>query len=259
MTLDHTTVPRPDRPAGPSRTGVVAVLAAALLIGAVVVIRSAPTASTDVYAGSVDLADPVEPADRGGAPVGAGELPHAGLVPERTDAMRALVGAMAVGPSMPGTPPPGAFGPTPGHCVERDALLPRDLSPVTYHPDGSGCRVARGVLDDPYLGRSARYTDERSDRVAVDRIVSSAYAWQHGAADWSPAKRAAFALDRRNQLVVDARQAVAKDGRGPAAWLPPNVAIRCAYVARFAEIAAAYQLTVTAEDREVARRQCLAA
>jgi hypothetical protein len=250
--------PEPDPLAAPAPTMVaVAALAVALLVGAVVLIRSAPTGSTDVVAGAVgpELVDPADPA--GLAPVGPADLPHAGLVAARTDAMRAAVADAVTGPAVRSDPPPpGAFGPAPDHCAERNRLLPRDLSPITYRPRSDGCLVARGLLTDPYLGQTVRYDHDASDRVAVDHIVSLSYVWAHGAAGWTPAERRAFARDPLNLVVADARQVQAKAGRGPVGWLPPNVALRCAYVARFASVASRYGLTVTAADQEVARRQC---
>lgn len=245
---------------GLDRTAVaVGAIAVALLIGALAVIRSIPgEVPARVLTASFDGADPNEHADAAGTPVGAAELPHAGLVPERTEAMRAVIDAAAIGPALRAGPiPDGAFGESLDPCAERNHLLPRDLSPVTYRRGSTGCTVVSGILDDPYLGRSRPYTHDRADRVAIDRIVSLAYAWAHGAAGWSEAERRAFATDPLNQVVVDARVLRTKAGQGPAGWLPPDVAIRCAYAARFAEIADRYELTLTAEDRDIARRQCL--
>lgn len=218
-------------------------------------IRSASPRPTDLSTRGAGPTTGVGPALDGG-PIGPGDLPHAGLVPERTAAMRTAIEEVVVAPAVPGDAPPGAFGPTPSRCAALDDLLPRDLSPVTYRPGSSICRVTSGVLDDPYLGRSLRYADGGSERVAVDHLVPTAYAWQHGAADWTATKRRAFALDPQNRLIADARQVRAKAGRGPAEWLPPNVALRCAYAARFAAVATEYGLTIDPADEEVARRQC---
>lgn len=196
-------------------------------------------------------------ADRAGATgFTAGELPHAGLLPEHTDAMRTAIESARVGrPERHDVPPPDAFGTT-SPCAQRNRLLPRDLHPVVFESTGSPCRVARGTLDDPYVGDTERYRDEERDAVSIDRIVSSVYAWQHGAASWTAAQRRAFDRDASNLVVADARVVRAKAGRGPAEWLPPNVALRCAYAARFAEVVATYDLTLDPADQEVARRQC---
>ena len=242
------------------------VLLLAAMFGASVALGRAMAAEpplAEVAAGSV----PDEADEAGAASFSPAELPHAGLVPEQTPAMRAAIETVPVGdPVRHDGAPAGAFDPSPGSdvpgveagCVERNRLLPRDLAPITFGPSGSGCIVASGVLDDPYLGRTMPYLHDQRAAVAVDRIVSLDYAWQHGAARWTDARRQAFARDARNQVVVDARTVETKAGRGPGSWLPPNVAIRCAYAARFAEVATAYGLTVTEADREVARRQCSA-
>lgn len=258
------TLPEPIRSVGPTRATVaIGVLALALLLLAVAIIRTVPArTTTDVLAATEDGVDP-----DGDRPVGPADLPHAGLVAERTDAMRSVIASAAVGPATEGSAPPSdAFSPRPGdagegtppRCAEWNRYLPRDLSPVTYRPASSGCLVARGVLEDPYFGRSMPYTAAHTERVAIDRIVSTDYAWRHGAAAWTPAQRRAFAEDPLNRLVVDARAARSKAGRGPSGWLPPDVAIRCAYAARFAEVVTAYGLTISPADREVARRQCAA-
>jgi hypothetical protein len=243
--------PEPRRP--PVVLGALA--AALLLVAAVSSTRAArsPEPSRLVAAAS----DPNARADADGAAFAAAELPHAGLVPERSTAMAATIESAAVGPAVRSElPPDAAFGGRFDRCADLEHLLGRDLAPVIHRPGPVGCAAIGGVLDDPYLGRTTRVADGRSGEVAVDRIVSPAYAWAHGAADWTEAQRRAFAHDPLNRVVVDARVLQTKVGRGPSGWLPPNVAIRCSYSARFAEVATRYGLTIAAEDRDVARRQC---
>lgn len=240
----------------------IGVLALALLLAGAAIIRTVSgDGATELVAASE--ADPDDPA--GVDPIGPEDLPHAGLLPERTDAMRAAIEAAPVGPGDPGAvAPPGAFSPAqeagapraPDPCAERNRLLPRDLAPVVYRPGTTGCLVSSGVLDDPYLGRAVPYLDSQAEQVGIDRIVPLAYAWRHGASSWTVEQRRAFARDPLNLVAVDARLIRAKATRGPGEWLPPSVSIRCAYAARFAEVATRYGLTISAADQEVARRQC---
>lgn len=231
-----------------------ALLALALLVAAVVTIRGAASG---------------EPSTGLPRPAGAASAPHAGLGTARTDAMRAAIEAGRSGPADPAVGPfepegfeasspdgsAGGAGRAQG-CDAWSRVLTRDLTPVALRGGAESCEVAGGTLADPYLGGTLRYSHRHPETVAVDRIVPLEYAWRHGAASWPPARRQRFAADLANLVAVDARAVVLKDGAGPAGWLPQNVAIRCAYAARFVEVATRYRLTVAPEDLEVASRQC---
>lgn len=253
-------VPLGPRRPEPRRSPVVLGALAAALVLVAAVASTRPARSEEPSRVVAAASDPNARADADGAAFAVSELPHAGLVPERSAAMAATIEAAAVGPSVRSEPPPdAAFGGRLDRCADLEHLLGRDLAPTIHRPDPAGCAAIGGVLDDPYLGRRTRVADSRSGEVAVDRIVSLAYAWEHGAAEWTEARRRAFAHDPLNRVVVDARVLRTKVGRGPSGWLPPNVAIRCAYSARFAEVATRYGLTITAGDRAVAHRQCIPA
>lgn len=111
-------------------------------------------------------------------------------------------------------------------------------------------------LTDPYTGRTIVWRRSDADRVQVDHVVPLAYEWRMGARTWPMAKRLRIANDPLNLLPVSREVNVAKGGAGPASWLPPSHRVRCAYAARFAQVALKYGLPVTASDKRVMLRQC---
>ncbi|NUT39533.1 MAG: HNH endonuclease [Thermoactinospora sp.] len=133
-------------------------------------------------------------------------------------------------------------------CRTRDDLLARDGHDVVR----DGCTVTAIRLDDPYTGQ----TITRPADIQVDHVVPLSYAWYMGARGWRMSKRLDFAQDPLNLLPVLGTANEDKDGSGPAAWLPPRRAIRCAYAVRFAQVALKYKLPVTPGDKSVMLRQC---
>ncbi|MEO3809385.1 HNH endonuclease family protein [Sphaerisporangium sp. B11E5] len=140
-------------------------------------------------------------------------------------------------------------------CRTRDDLLARDGQKVR-HRKGSDCVVVSLRLTDPYTGRTITWRKSDADRVQVDHVVPLSYEWRMGARTWPMAKRLRIANDPLNLLPVSREINIAKGGSGPAGWLPPSHRIRCAYAARFAQVALKYGLPVTAADKRVMLRQC---
>ncbi|UOE44708.1 HNH endonuclease family protein [Agromyces larvae] len=139
-------------------------------------------------------------------------------------------------------------------CDTRNDILERDLADAV-HRRGSSCVVSRGVLADPYTGTEIRFErGQRSDRVQIDHIVPLAYAWRHGASEWTDDERRAFANDPANLLAVDGRANQSKRDQGPGEWMPPNEAAACDYVDRFTRVVIGYRLTVDAADARVIER-----
>ena len=58
-----------------------------------------------------------------------------------------------------------------------------------------------------------------------------------------------FANDPRNLLAVGAKANFDKAFRDANAWLPPNQAIRCEFVARQVAVKGAYRLWVSAKEK----------
>ncbi len=140
-------------------------------------------------------------------------------------------------------------------CRTRDDLLARDGEDLRYRV-GSKCVVIAMTLKDPYTGRKIRWVKGDADRVQVDHVVPLSYEWRMGASRWSKAKRVRIANDPLNLIPVYGPANEAKGGAGPASWLPPVRRIRCAYVARFAQVAVKYDLPVTRADKASMLAQC---
>ncbi|MFD1930158.1 HNH endonuclease family protein [Nonomuraea mangrovi] len=140
-------------------------------------------------------------------------------------------------------------------CRTRDDLLARDGHDLSYRK-GSSCDVVALNLDDPYTGRTIVWRKKRADDIQVDHVVPLSYAWRMGATRWPPAKRLRFANDPLNLLPVDGDTNEAKGGSGPAAWLPPQRRVRCAYAVRFAQVVLRYGLAVTRADKATMLREC---
>ncbi|WP_336206589.1 HNH endonuclease family protein [Nonomuraea sp. LPB2021202275-12-8] len=140
-------------------------------------------------------------------------------------------------------------------CRTRDDLLARDGHNIRYRK-GSTCEVIAMDLNDPYTGQIIDWRKSDADEVQVDHVVPLAYSWRMGAARWTRTKRLDFANDPLNLLPVHGRANEQKDASGPAGWLPPQRRIRCAYVTRFAQVAAKYDLPVTRADKNAMLTQC---
>ncbi|WP_250562428.1 HNH endonuclease family protein [Sphaerisporangium fuscum] len=140
-------------------------------------------------------------------------------------------------------------------CRTRDDLLARDGEELQYR-HGSRCVVVSMKLHDPYTGRTIQWRKRDSARVQVDHVVPLSYEWRMGAWRWPKAKRVRIANDPLNLIPVYGPANEAKGGAGPASWLPPARKVRCAYVARFAQVAVKYDLPVTRADKAAMLAQC---
>jgi len=141
-------------------------------------------------------------------------------------------------------------------CDTRNDILRRDLAPVTVRAGTNGCLVVAGTLTDAYTGAAITFTRgvETSMAVQIDHVVALGDAWQKGAQAWTTVKRTAFANDPLNLLAVKGSVNASKGDGDTATWLPPNKAIRCAYVARQVTVKANYGLWTTAAERTAMER-----
>ncbi|WP_418605406.1 GmrSD restriction endonuclease domain-containing protein [Georgenia sp. SUBG003] len=137
-------------------------------------------------------------------------------------------------------------------CDVRNDVLRRDLSDLVIKPGTSGCVVETGVLADPYSGTVISFVRgaDTSGDVQIDHVVALSDAWQKGAQAWDGARMRQFGNDPLNLLAVDGPLNAQKGDGDTATWLPPNRAVRCAYVARQVAVKAGYQLWVTEAERE---------
>jgi Protein of unknown function (DUF1524) len=139
-----------------------------------------------------------------------------------------------------------------GHngCNTRDDILRRDLTDLIVR--SGTCYAQSGVLIDPYTGESIAFVrgPETSEAVQVDHLVSLSDAWYKGAREWDDQRRRDFANDPRNLLAVGGKVNFDKAFRDANAWLPPNQAFRCEFVARQVAVKAAYRLWVSANEKD---------
>lgn len=139
-----------------------------------------------------------------------------------------------------------------GHngCNTRDDILRRDLVNLVVRP--GTCYAQSGVLRDRYTSLRVEFVrgPDTSDTVQIDHVVSLADAWYKGARHWDDQRRLDFANDPRNLLAVGAQANFDKAFRDATGWLPPNVEFRCEFVTRQVEVKAAYQLWVSANEKQ---------
>jgi hypothetical protein len=140
-----------------------------------------------------------------------------------------------------------------GHngCNTRDDVLRRDLVDLIVRR--GTCFAQSGNLRDPYTGQTIAFVrgPNTSDTVQIDHVVSLSDAWYKGARTWDDQRRRDFANDSRNLLAVGGKVNFDKAFRDAASWLPPNVAFRCAFVARVVDVKTAYGLWVSSNEKRV--------
>ena len=141
-----------------------------------------------------------------------------------------------------------------GHnCNTRNVILARDLTNVQR---AANCKVQSGVLNDPYTGKVINFVagPDTSDDVQIDHVVALRDAWGTGAQNLDKERRINFSNDPLNLLAVDGPTNNAKGHKNAAAWLPPNAAFHCHYVARQVAVKARYHLWVTAPEKAAMER-----
>ncbi|WP_172327066.1 HNH endonuclease family protein [Mangrovicoccus sp. HB161399] len=139
---------------------------------------------------------------------------------------------------------------TDGDCqaTRSEMLISQSTRAVAL--TATGCSVEAGKWTDPYSGKS--FTSARD--LQIDHLVPLKWAWEHGAAAWSGARRDSFALDPRNLLIVSGSLNASKGAKDPLDWMPPDRSYHCSYLRGFSGVVAAYRLEVSeAWSREMAR------
>lgn len=140
-------------------------------------------------------------------------------------------------------------------CNVREDVLTRDLSRVRYTGPG-GCKVASGILHDPYTGRTISFIrgERTSADVQIDHVVALENAWKSGADKWDTAQRYRFGNDPYNLLAVDGQSNQEKGSASADYWLPPRADYQCAYVARQIAVKDKYALSVTTSEKQAMMR-----
>jgi hypothetical protein len=177
-----------------------------------------------------------------------------------TDAAQALedLDRLGVQTTQTAAPMPAtAFGTTKkvggASCTSHDVILSRDLRKVAFST-GSTCRVASGVLFDPYTAKWAWFSRTAAlNQVDLDYVVPLQNAWQTGAANWGNTIRNAFANDPLELHAAAAATVAAKAGRDASGWLPPDAAFKCAYVIEQIEVKVKYTMSVLPAEKDAMR------
>ncbi|MDY3126627.1 MAG: HNH endonuclease family protein [Corynebacterium sp.] len=125
---------------------------------------------------------------------------------------------------------------------------------ISMQVSGEASCTISGELFDPY---NSEFIDLAHTKraVEVDHIFPLSAAWDHGAWQWTDAQRVAFANDPRNLVVTSSESNQEKSDQLPGEWMPKTSG--CWYARRVAEIAAAYQLSLSAHDKRTMRWACL--
>jgi hypothetical protein len=141
-------------------------------------------------------------------------------------------------------------------CGQRDDVLARDMTGVTYKPARKPCVVLTGTLHDPYTGETIAFARGQgtSDKVQIDHVVALSDAWQTGAQQLDATAREMLATDPLNLLAVKGVVNQSKSDGDAATWLPPAKNYRCAYVARQVAVKTRYKLWVTAAEHDAIGR-----
>jgi hypothetical protein len=141
-------------------------------------------------------------------------------------------------------------------CDTRNDILARDLTDLTYSTRDKACEVRTGTFDDPYTGETIDFKrgNKTSSAVQIDHLIPLKDAWIKGAQSWDEETRVRFANDPLNLLASDGSANQSKGARDASAWLPPNHAFRCTYVARQIAVKVDYDLWVTPSERDAMAR-----
>ncbi|MDF2847634.1 MAG: endonuclease [Oerskovia sp.] len=137
-------------------------------------------------------------------------------------------------------------------CDTRNDILARDLTELTYSTRDKACEVRTGTFDDPYTGETISFVrgNKTSSAVQIDHVIPLMDAWRKGAQSWDDETRRRFANDPLNLLASDGSANQSKGARDASAWLPPNHAFRCTYIARQIAVKVTYELWVTPSEHD---------
>lgn len=140
-------------------------------------------------------------------------------------------------------------------CDTRNDILRRDLMDVGF-TEGSKCKVASGVIREPYTGQDMNFRrgPESSKEVQIDHVVALGDAWQKGAQGLTTKQRQSLANDPVNLIAADGPANQQKSAGDAATWLPKNKNFRCHYVARQISVKASYGLWVTQPEKDAMKR-----
>lgn len=131
-----------------------------------------------------------------------------------------------------------------GDCqnARAEALIETSTVQPVQFAGTDRCRVTRGRWISPFTGDVIQNASD----IDIDHVVPLAWAWEHGAWQWSDEKRERFANDLTHLWPVELGLNRSKGAQGPNEWLPPTG--QCGYVSRFVRTVKKYNLTFTASE-----------
>lgn len=131
-----------------------------------------------------------------------------------------------------------------GDCqnARAEALIGTSTVQPVQFASADRCRVARGRWISPFTGKVI----QNSSNIDIDHVVPLAWAWEHGAWQWSDEKRERFANDLTHLWPVELGLNRSKGAQGPDEWLPPTG--QCGYVSRFVRTVKKYGLSFTVSE-----------
>lgn len=133
-------------------------------------------------------------------------------------------------------------------CETREDILKRDIPNATIK---GKCDVRKGSFSDPYTGKTINFNadDGKGGGVDIDHIIPLSLGWKTGASEWDAAKRLKFANDPLNLMASDSGENRKKGDKDASAYLPPNKAFHCEYVARQVSVRVKYGTWITPAEK----------
>ena len=133
--------------------------------------------------------------------------------------------------------------------TRHELLLATSTKPVSFKTEKE-CNVVTGSWYDPY----SAFTFTDSKRLDLDHIVPLKFAHGQGGDIWTRERKAAFANDVDNLILVDASLNRQKGAKGLTEWLPPNQQYRCEYIKRFNAVMDKYELKFIPSEQRIVNR-----
>jgi len=131
-----------------------------------------------------------------------------------------------------------------GDCqnARAESLIETSTVQPVQFASADRCRVTRGRWISPFTGEVIQNASD----IDIDHVVPLAWAWEHGARQWSDEKRERFANDLIHLWPVELGLNRSKGAQGPNEWLPPTG--QCGYVSRFVRTVKKYDLSFTVSE-----------
>lgn len=131
--------------------------------------------------------------------------------------------------------------------TRNELLIETSTKPVSFKSEKQ-CNVLLGQWYDPYSGGTYSVSKE----LDLDHIVPLKFA--HGGDKWSRQRKALFANDVENLILVQASLNRRKGAKGLDEWIPPNHPYRCEYIERFNRVMTKYALAFIPSEQRIVDR-----